>query len=88
MTADRLKTVHILRKLLQWNYPLEVRHESRTQNFQQLSMEKCHFFVIRRDTFQVLFSVWCLVMRLGGKIEIGGSSSKSDVLEDGESHVV
>lgn len=30
-------------------------------------------------------SVWCSVKLLGGKIESGGSSSKSDVLEDGKS---
>jgi len=38
--------------------------------------------------FSNAVSVWCSFKQLGGKIESGGSSSKSDVLEDGESHVV
>lgn len=88
MTAETLKTVHMLPKFLQWNYFLEARRKVRDAKLSTAKQGNPLLFHYPQRHLSNAASVWSSFKQLGGKIESGGLSSKSDVLEDGESHVV
>lgn len=87
MTSDKLKTAHMLRKSLQWKNPLEARRKVGDAELPTAKQENLLVSHYPQRHFSNAVSVWCSFKQLGAKIESGGSSSKSDVLEDGESHV-
>lgn len=88
MTAETLKTVRIPPQFLQWSYPLKARRKLEGLKLSTAKQGNQLLFHYPQRHFSNAASVWCSVKQFGGKIESGGSSSKSDVLEDEESHVV
>jgi len=88
MTSETLKTVHTLPNFLQVTYRLEARRKVGDAKLPTAKQGNPLLFRYPQRHLSNATSAWCSFEQLGGKIESGGPSSKSDVLEDGESHVV
>lgn len=88
MSAETLKTVHMLPKFLRWNYPVEARRKVGDAELSTAKQGNPLVFHYPQRHLSNATSVWRSLKQLGGKIESGGSSSKLHVLEDGKSHVV